>query len=168
MPASPSSYPRHKAAARQRRRNRLRCAVSPFLGMPPHRASNRIGTSRDVAVSPGAHPGNVGNQAHQPGGEPEMAKANQSPRPVRSPARGQATPLVRATLRLGIAACDALAVSGGVAERAALARLLGALDVSLASAVTAGTDASGCRARYRELLVQTPRFRRAFGIDDSL
>jgi DNA-binding NarL/FixJ family response regulator len=85
-----------------------------------------------------------------------MAKANQSPRPVRSPARGQATPLVRATLRLGIAACDALAASGGVAERAAIARLLGALDVSLASAGTPGTDASGCRERYRELLAQTP------------
>ena len=85
-----------------------------------------------------------------------MAKANQSPRPVRSPARGQVTPLVRATLRLGIAACDALAASGGVAERIALARLLGALDVSLVSACTPGMETSGCRARYRELLAQTP------------
>ena len=82
--------------------------------------------------------------------------AHQSPRSARSSARGQATPLVRATVRLGIAACDALAASGGLPERAALARLLGALDASLVPVVAAGSDASGCRARYRELLAQTP------------
>ena len=81
-------------------------------------------------------------------------KANPPPRHVRSSARAQATPLVRATLRLGIAACDALAdATGCLSERAALARLLGALDASPAAA---GPDASGCRVRYRELLAQTP------------
>src|SRR5215207_4312110 len=88
-------------------------------------AASRFESNRHFPGCCGVHGGSPWKRG-QPGpptrGEPEMAKANQSPRPVRSPARGQATPLVRATLRLGIAACDVLAVSGGVAERAALAR----------------------------------------------